>query len=146
MNATSKKQIALGAFVKLMRAAESVSERTLRHLADTGITPSQFAVLEALLHLGPQTQKVLARKILRSGGNMTMVIDNLEKAGLVRRERSTEDGRAFIVSLTARGDALIRKVFPRHAESVLHEMSVLSEKELQQLGDLCRKVGLGRPT
>jgi MarR family 2-MHQ and catechol resistance regulon transcriptional repressor len=142
MNATTKQQLALRTFVKLARAAESVSERSLRHLAGTGITPSQFAVLEALLHLGPLTQKALAQKILRSSGNMTMVIDNLERAGLVRRERSAEDRRAIIVHLTSKGEAIIREIFPRHAQAVQAEMDSLSPEELRQLGELCKKVGL----
>ena len=50
----SKKEIrALDAYIKLMRAAESVTDRTSRHLAAAGLTISQFGVLEALLHLGP---------------------------------------------------------------------------------------------
>ncbi len=44
---------ALKTYVKLMRAAESMTARTHRHLSSTGLTISQFAVLEALYQLGP---------------------------------------------------------------------------------------------
>ena len=79
---------ALKTYVKLMRAAGSVTARTHRHLSTTGLTISQFAVLEALYHSGPLSQKEIGQKILRSSGNITMVIDNLEKTGLVKRERN----------------------------------------------------------
>ena len=138
--------LALGTFIKLMRASESVAERSFRHLGARGITPSQFAVMEALLHKGALTQTELARKILRTSGNMTMVIDNLEKAGLVCRERSSEDRRAVFVSLTRKGDVLIRKVFPAHAKEVKAQMEVLSAEELDQLGRLCKKLGLQEDT
>jgi MarR family 2-MHQ and catechol resistance regulon transcriptional repressor len=78
---------ALGTFVKLVRAAESVTARIHRHLIDTGLSVSQFGVLEALFHVGPLSQAEIAKKILRSTGNITMVIDNLEKRDLVKRER-----------------------------------------------------------
>jgi MarR family 2-MHQ and catechol resistance regulon transcriptional repressor len=72
-----------------------------------------------------------------------MVIDNLEKRGLVRRERDTTDRRMFIVHLTGEGYNLIRKIFPSHAALITDEMSVLNAADQKLLGDLCRKVGLG---
>jgi MarR family 2-MHQ and catechol resistance regulon transcriptional repressor len=135
---------ALGAFVKLVRAAESVGARVHRHLALSGLTVSQFGVLEALHHLGPLSQTDLARKVLRSSGNITVVVDNLEKRGLVRRERKTEDRRFLTVHLTDEGRALVREIFPRHAQVVRREMGTLTEKEQEELGRLCRKVGLGK--
>ncbi|MGD9411095.1 MAG: MarR family transcriptional regulator [Desulfobacterales bacterium] len=54
----------------------------------------------------------MGQKILRSSGNITMVIDNLEKNGLVKRERREADRRLFIVHLTDRGYNRIKKRFP----------------------------------
>ncbi len=73
---------ALSTYVKLMRAAESITARIHRHLASVGLTLSQFAVLEALYHLGPLYQREIGQKLLKSSGNITMVIDNLEKRRL----------------------------------------------------------------
>ncbi len=103
---------ALRTYVKLMRAAESMTARIHRHLSSTGLTISQFAVLEALYQLGPLSQREIGQKILRSSGNITMVIDNLEKNELVRRERNEADRRFFIVHLTDKGYNLINKIFP----------------------------------
>ena len=125
-----------------MRAAESMTARAHQHLSSAGLTISQFGVLEALYHLGPLSQKDIGQKILRSSGNITMVIDNLEKRSLVRRERDRQDRRSFIVHLTDAGNQLIRKIFPPHAAVISNEMNSLTAAEQQALGDLCKKLGL----
>ena len=133
---------ALNTYVKLMRAAESMTTRTHEHLSSAGLTISQFGVLEALYHRGPLSQKEIGQKILRSSGNITMVIDNLEKRSLVRRERDQHDRRSFIVHLTEAGKKLIRKIFPPHAAVISSELSVLTAAEQKTLGALCKKLGL----
>ena len=134
---------ALKTYVKLMRAAESITTRVHKHLSTVGLTVSQFGVLEAIYHLGPLSQKDLGRKILRSSGNITMVIDNLEKRRLVRRKRDPSDRRSFIVHLTGEGQKLIRKIFPSHAALITVELSVLDATDQVMLGNLCKKVGMG---
>lgn len=135
---------ALKAYVKLLRAAESVSTRVHRPLAEINLSVSQFGVLEALFHLGPLSQVDIAKKILKSTGNITMVIDNLEKRGLVRRERSSEDRRYFTVHLTIEGRKLISSIFPAQTARIMAEMGILTIPEQEELGRLCKKVGLGR--
>lgn len=134
--------MALEAFIKLRRAAESVSNRVNRHLAAAALTESQFGVLEALLHLGPLSQAILASKILRSSGNLTVVVDNLEKRGLVVRSRESRDRRFITVSLTPAGEQLIRSLFPAHLERIVDEFARLSPAEQAELARLCRKLGL----
>ena len=72
-----------------------------------------------------------------------MIVDNLEKAGLVRRERSAVDRRYVQVQLTAEGRRLIKKLFPRHAQTIADEMSVLAAAEQEGLARLCCKLGRG---
>lgn len=141
-----KEARALRTYVKLMRAAESVTARIHRHLSATGLSVSQFAVLEALYQLGPLSQREIGQKILRSSGNITMVIDNLEKNGLVRRKRNEADRRFFIVHLTDKGYNLIHKIFPPHAAVIAKDFSVLTADEQEALGSLCKKLGLAEET
>src|SRR5581483_6246823 len=100
------------AYIKLMRAAESVSVRIHTALPES-LTLTQFAVLEALYHLGPLCQGQIASKIFKSTGNLTLVVDNLEKSRLVRRERAEHDKRFVTVHLTAKGRAVIADTFPK---------------------------------
>ncbi len=138
---TSEQTVSLDTFIKLMRATESVSSDIHRHLSAAGLSISQFGILEALYHRGNMSQKELAAKILKSAGNITMVINNLEKRGLALRERCTEDKRACIISLTPRGKALIAEIFPAHAAEIRKRMAVLTTKEQKNLGDLLKKLG-----
>jgi len=133
---------ALNTYTKLMRASESVTGRTSRPMLAAGLTISQFGVLEALYHKGPLCQRDLAAKILKSTGNITMVIDNLEKRGLVRRERDNLDRRYLTVYLSDTGAALVAEVFVEVEASIVSEIGVLSENEQEQLGALCKKLGL----
>jgi MarR family 2-MHQ and catechol resistance regulon transcriptional repressor len=139
---TKEETRALNAFIKLIRAAQSVSGRVEAHLSELGLTVSQFGVLEALFHLGPLNQKNLAAKILKSTGNITMVIDNLEKRGLVKRTRDESDRRHYSVGITPKGAGLIAMFFPKHVVRIVEEMSVLSGDEQEALGTLCKKLGL----
>jgi MarR family 2-MHQ and catechol resistance regulon transcriptional repressor len=134
---------ALDAFVKLMRASDALSSRVHRHLAQDDLTVSQFGALEALHHLGPMCQKVLGEKLLKTGGNITMVVTNLEKRGLVRRERMPENRKYVTVHLTDEGRRLIRRVFPRHVSAIVREFEVLPAAEQESLARLCRALGLG---
>jgi len=134
-------RLALATYVRLMRAANTARAFASRQLDGSGLTLTQFAVLEALYHLGPMSLSEIAEKVLTTGGNLTMVAGNLERDGLVERERSPKDGRVQILSLTAKGKALMRRVFPAHAAAIAEFMEVLHDAELQQLGELCRKLG-----
>lgn len=141
-NGSEREIQTLNAFIKLTRAAETINSRLNRKLAEESLTVSQLGILEALLHIGPQNQRELGAKILKSGGNITLVIDNLEKRGLVKRETDPHDRRALIVSLTAEGNTFISDFFPRHLKNIIEEFKPLDSEELIELGRLCKKVGL----
>ncbi|MGH7477383.1 MAG: MarR family winged helix-turn-helix transcriptional regulator [Longimicrobiales bacterium] len=133
---------ALEAYLKLVRASQSVASRLQGLLSDEGLTLSQVGVLDALHHRGPMVQAELAGKLLMSPSNLTTVVDNLERRGLVVRERTEEDRRCVQVSLTRRGKALATRVFPAHAGRIVECMGALSKREQEELGRLCRKLGL----
>jgi MarR family 2-MHQ and catechol resistance regulon transcriptional repressor len=138
---THTEVLALDTFIKLSRAMNSFNTRLNQHGTQGDLSPSQFAVLEALLHLGPMCQTDLSQKLLLSTGNITMVIDNLVRHGLVTRERNTDDRRFITISLTPAGEELISSIFPAHVEAITLEMSVLSAAEQRELGELCKKLG-----
>jgi len=133
---------ALNTYTKLMRAAESVTSRVHRVLAGPKLTISQFGVLEALYHKGPLCQRDIGSKIIKSSGNITLVIDNLEKQNLVSRVRDENDRRYFAVNLTESGTYLIAKVFADVEAAIVTEMALLDEDEQELLGQLCKKLGL----
>jgi len=142
--ATKEEREALSLITKLLRATHSVTHLATASLGRVNLTVSQFGVLEALYHIGPMCQRDIAAKTLKSTGNMTTVIDNLEKRGLVERRRSIEDRRYIAVHITEQGRGLIDRIFPEHNQRVLKCFSVLEADERVEFGRLCKKLGLAQ--
>ncbi len=138
---TPDERVALDAYIKLSRATSAVDARINRPLAEASLTTSQFGVLEAVWHLGPLTHGEIGRKLLKSSGNVTVVIDNLARRGLVRRESDTVDRRVSRVALTAAGSALLEAVFPAHVARVVDAFGSLDADELATLSALLRRLG-----
>jgi MarR family transcriptional regulator, 2-MHQ and catechol-resistance regulon repressor len=139
---TPQEVLALDSFIKLARSINAVQAAIIPALQkDFGLTESQFAVLEALHHLGPLSQGQLCQKILRSGSNVTTVLDNLERDELVRRERDSDDRRVQMVSLTEKGRTAVTTALPVHIERITKLMGSLTTDEQKQLGRICRKLG-----
>jgi MarR family 2-MHQ and catechol resistance regulon transcriptional repressor len=138
-----KIDLALSLWVKLARAHDTVNHLTAINIRLFGLTPAQFGAIECLGHLGPMLIGDLTRKHLVTGGNMTVVVDNLAKEGFVERVVSKEDRRAFIVKLTPKGKRLFDKTFVQHAEYVATLVSGLTEEEQTDLGRLLKKLGTG---
>lgn len=132
---------ALGMWIKLARAYATFNRESVKDIRSYGLTQPQFGALECLLHRGPMTIGELSRKMLVSGGNMTCVVDNLEKEGLVHRRHSDEDRRAVIVELTEKGKTMIGKIFPTHAKRIAEIADVLDSEEQATLAALLKKLG-----
>lgn len=134
----------LDTFIKLTRCTNSLLARLAGRNTIGDLTYSQFAVLEALYHLGPMTSGEVSAKVLKSGSNLTTVIDNLERADLVRRERDSADRRVIRIHLTEAGSRRLESVLPGHVAALVDEFKVLSAGEQETLGELCKKLGKGR--
>ena len=139
---SSKATESLNSYIKLIRSAESLSSKISLALSDFGLTESQFGVLDSLFHLGPMKQKEIGKKILKSGGNITMVINNLEKRQLVQRKKGEKDKRQFIIHLTSKGKNAIQEVLPHIVKKIKKFFEILSKEEQKELQRLCKMVGL----
>lgn len=132
---------ALDAYIKLVRASDTLRARTEEWLREAGLTVSQLGVLESLLHLGPMRQCDLGMKLLVSRANVTLVVDQLADRGWVKRERDAGDRRSNRVHLTPDGRRRIADYFPHHAARIADAFAVLTAAEQQQLGRLAKKLG-----
>jgi len=141
---SDRERCALDAYVKVSRALATIDARIHRPLANESLTASRFGVLEALWHLGPLNQRELGRKILKSSGNVTVVVDHLEAAGLVARERDPHDRRHVVVSLTAAGRERIEACYPAHVERIVEAFAVLEPEEVERLAALAKRLGTHR--
>jgi len=132
---------ALDMWVKLARAFSVFSRRSEEQIRSFGLTPAQFSTLECLGHKGTMTLGELCKKQLVSGGNMTVVVDHLERDNLVERVRSRKDRRSIAVRLTPRGKGLFGRIFPSHARYIADVASVLTQTEQTALAALLKKLG-----
>ncbi|MBZ0297862.1 MAG: MarR family transcriptional regulator [Anaerolineae bacterium] len=139
---TPEEERALNTYIKLQRAAETVLTHTNAHLADHDLTISQFGTLEALHFLGTLSQRDLAQKLLKSTGNISVVLKKLEQRGLIARTRDPLDNRYMQVCITDAGRSLLLSFFDQHVQGIVEEFSVLSAEEQETLAALCRKLGL----
>ena len=138
---TTREIKSLNAFINLLRATNSLEARLSKNLDKFNLTTSQFGVLEALYHLGPMSQKEIGKKILKSGGNITKVVDNLEKKSLLIREKNLQDRRFYNIKLTQNGKSLIEKIFPDHVKAIFKEFEILTDSELVELRKITRYLG-----
>jgi MarR family 2-MHQ and catechol resistance regulon transcriptional repressor len=111
-------------------------------LAVEGISASQFSAMKVLRIHGKLAQRDIAKYILKSGGNITILVDNLETLGLVVRDRDTKDRRVVYVSLTEKGETLFDELYPGHLERIRETMAGLTEAECHQLIALLQKVSI----
>ncbi|RJX18450.1 MAG: MarR family transcriptional regulator [Desulforudis sp.] len=127
------------AFDAIQLASLKIAAEVYKSL-QSQLTVSQFGVLEAIHKKGPLHQVEIARHIYKTTGNVTTVIDNLEKRGLVVRERGKEDRRYFQILLTPEGSRFIKKVLPTYEKQVEKVLGRLTPEERDDLVRLCRKL------
>ena len=131
----------IGVITRIWRAGKLLADERRRTLARLGIDAATLDLLSTLRRAGDPyrlTAGTLAELSLVSAGAISQRIARAERAGLVRRERSSADGRLAYVTLTAEGHALIERSVDellRHEESLL---APLSEDQRSDLSDLLR--------
>jgi MarR family 2-MHQ and catechol resistance regulon transcriptional repressor len=108
----SDEAVALKLFIVLSRAYRAVTGQLETSIAESGLTSTEFGILEVLHHKGPLLLGEIQRKILVTSGGITYLVDRLVEKGLVKREECPSDRRARYAVLTPAGDALIRRIFP----------------------------------
>src|SRR5436305_9236690 len=129
------------AWLVLMKAHRTLQRLATRSIEASAIGLSDFAVLEALLHKGPQPVNEIGRRIELTSGAITTAVDRLESRGLVTREAHPGDRRARIVRLTAAGEQQAAKIFAGHKAAMDLAASGLSKTERATLIQLLKKLG-----
>jgi MarR family transcriptional regulator, 2-MHQ and catechol-resistance regulon repressor len=123
------------------KAEEAARDYLYRGLQETGISDTDFRVLEVLLHKGPLPVNTIGPKVHLTPGSISVAVDRLLEKGLVSRVESPEDRRVRMVALTKTGKDLIVPIFRKHAAEIAKVFSDASPKELQVLEAVLRKAG-----
>lgn len=133
----------LKTLIALSRSFQSVRKREVTTIRKGGLTIAQFAVLEILYHKGALRIAEIIDGTLSTGGNMTVVVENLRKEGFVIRKKDPDDGRACLVEITKKGEQYIEAIFPEHVKNISQIFDALSTQEKQQLIQLLKKLSDG---
>ncbi|MDW7668159.1 MAG: MarR family transcriptional regulator [Bacillota bacterium] len=139
-NYGKENEINLKALIALTRSFQFVRKREMRTIKKSGLTISQFGVLEILYHKGNLRISDIIEGTLSTGGNMTVVIDNLEREDLVKRKSDPNDGRASLICITEKGEKHMKDSFPEHVENISEIFSKLTIDEKENLVELLKKL------
>ncbi len=120
----------LVALRRLMRAADLHSQKLSR---ESGLTTPQLLVLQAIEKDGMSSTSALARHIVVSQATVTRIVDRLERAGLVHREKSSTDKRVTNVTLTDAGLTKLEAAPEPLQSEFLREFRKLQDWEQQML-------------
>ena len=125
----------------MMKAHRTLQRLATRSIESSDVGLSDFAVLEMLLHKGPQPVNEIGRRIELTSGAITTAVDRLESRGLVTREAHASDRRARIVRLTAAGEKQAAKIFAAHKAAMDLAAGGLLKTERAMLIHLLKKLG-----
>ena len=125
-------------FGKANKAVEEVDKRSI---VDTGLSITDFMILEALLHKGPLPINEIGKKILLTSGSMTAAANRLMDRGLIEKIQDPADGRRFYLHLTKKGLKMISRAYRKHSNSLTELFGCLNPKERNELVRLLKKVG-----
>jgi len=110
-------------------------------LREYGLTPEQFAVLASVKSDGGSLRPVdLALMLERSPNSVSMLIDRMVKAGLVRRTRDRKDRRAVNVTLTGKGAKALEPAAPADWKFIQRILLTLTDEDKQALANMLETV------
>src|SRR5437660_9174306 len=113
----------------MMKAHRTLQRLAMRSIESPEMCLSDFAVMEMLLHKGPQPVNEIGRRVELTSGAITTAVDRLESLGVVTREAHPTDRRARIVRLTRAGEREAARIFAVHKAAMDLAASGLSKSE-----------------
>lgn len=131
----------LKSMIILFKAHSALTEYIKKDIENTGFDLNEFAVFEVIYHKEKLTVNEIKEKVLVANSSLTYILDKLEKKDLIKREKSTEDQRISLVSLTKEGLNKATSVFPNHYNNLKSIFNNLSEKEQEQLNKSLKTIG-----
>lgn len=127
-------------WVAVLRAEKAVVRLLSRELAPLGLKIAQLDLLMNVHRHPGASQQELARRLLVGRSNITMLLPQLEKDGLVVREPDPEDKRAFRLSMTQKGEELLQRALQVYTGIIDRVMAQSSAAECDQMGELMRRI------
>lgn len=132
--------LALSTWVEIMKAFNRIRSLELSLIEVHGLTIAQFSLLELLYHRGEQSIGAATKLAMSTPGNMTVVVKNLLKRGLITAHKNPSDKRSSNLQITDEGRSLMESLFPEHAHRITGFLSGLNGDEQEETRSLLRKL------
>ena len=129
----------LSTLIAFTRAEHKIHNLEYKTIKESGLTISQFGVLEVLYNKGNLRIGEIMEKILTTSGNITVVVKNLEKDGFIKKISDPLDKRSTIISITDKGIKVIEEILPDHIKNINNIFDVLTNEEKIVLKDILNK-------
>jgi MarR family 2-MHQ and catechol resistance regulon transcriptional repressor len=127
-------------WIRLTRAYYSITRRLRRHLAHRNLTLPQFFVLAEVGYDGSLRLHEIGKRLAVTMGNITGIVDRMEKAGYVERLKDPKDRRVTWVTPTEKGLKLYEEVSRTFQEEVAYHLEGLTPRELRFLSLILKKL------
>lgn len=125
----------------MLKALSAIARQLDVDLQRSGVSNTDFRVMEALLHKGPLPVNVIGPKVNLTPGAISVAVDRLEVRGLVARAEGKRDRRVRVVALTKEGEKVISPAYHRHAFLLEHIFEPLSENQRLSLENMLKLLG-----
>lgn len=135
-----KAALSMKTWMQVFRTYNKIRAKELVYIQSFDLTMHQFQVLEVLYHKGDLNIGSITKLTMSTPGNITVVVKNLKRDGLIVSLQDENDRRASILSITQKGKDIIEKLFPQHAKNFEEYFKVLDKQELETLYTLLKKV------
>jgi len=137
------KELSISVWVRILRVHNVISTEIRRKVGRKGLTLPQLYLITTLGLQGDMPLGKLGQEMLVTKGNITTIVDHLEKSGFVIREQDQEDRRKTWIRFTVKGKHLFGEVLSAYEEEFVPLMNCLSQKELKELSLLLKKMSEG---
>jgi DNA-binding MarR family transcriptional regulator len=125
---------ALKLWLRMLACSTQIEDEVRRRLRSAfGVSLARFDYLAQLYRHGGLKMRDLSRYLMVTGGNVTGLTDELEREGLVQRETSESDRRAFIVRLTPLGRRTFESMAKQHEQWIVELFAGLDSAAKQRL-------------
>lgn len=132
--------LSLSTWVELMKAFSKIRSLEMELIEANGLTIGQFSLLELLYHRGSQSVGAATTLAMSTPGNMTVVVKNLAKQGMIVVDKDPNDKRVSTLSISEKGSALMKNLFPEHSKRIDRFLSGLDNDEKEVVKKLLRKL------
>ena len=127
-------------WVAVARACHLVQQTLARELKPLDLKPPHLDIIVNLMRTDGISQQDLARKLLVGRSNMTMLLPQMEKRGLIERRPDETDRRILRLYLTDAGMALAKRAVAIQADLIDEIMSVSTPEECEIIGETMRRM------